>query len=554
MNLGRLIWREILHRKLGFGLSVATVSATIGCLVAVAALLGSHDIRTSKMLDDMNAETERAQGQFEKETRAHDLRTSELLDEMNAETIRMQNEFEKEVRSHDLRTSEMLSEMNATTARMQAKLAADMKAYEDSVRKTMKGLGFNVYIFPEGQELSEVYSQGFASKTMPEDYVNTLANSKIVTVNHLLPTLTRKLKWPEEERTVILIGIRGEVPLAHRDPKKPLIDPVKKGHLVLGYELHRSLGLSEGNATNFMGRKFKVEKCHSERGSKDDITIWMHLSDCQELLKEKGRINAIKALECNCASIDRLGEIRREIAKLLPGTKVIETESKALVRAEARIKAKKFAEDSIKAKQAASAKLKEDRERLRTETKKRGLDSIRSKNQETTRLKSDRERLLVETKKRGLDSIRSKNEESKKLQKDRKILRSENKENYGYLIGVVALAAIASVGFLAFANARDRQAEIGVLRAMGTSTGTILGALLSRAFLVGLIGAGSALVVAFIMSETLRDGVLQGFDLRSLREHVPLLVISVPILTCAASWLPALHAASQDPAAILRNE
>jgi putative ABC transport system permease protein len=169
--------------------------------------------------------------------------------------------------AHDLRTSGMLRRMNADTDTMEAKFAKEMKAYEDDVRKTMKGLGFNIFIFPEGQELSEVYAEGFASKTMPESYAGKLAESKIVTVNHLLPSLTRKLKWPERERTVILIGIRGEVPIAHRDPKKPLIDPVQKGQIVLGHELHRSLDLKEGNATVFMGREFIVGKCHAERGN-----------------------------------------------------------------------------------------------------------------------------------------------------------------------------------------------------------------------------------------------------------------------------------------------
>jgi len=510
---------------MSFGLSVATVTAAVGCLIAVAGLLGSHDLRTSEKMTEMNAATTRLQSEFETKVKAHDLSTAELLDEMNAATARMQGEFETEVRAHDLSTAKLLDEMNATTARMEAKLVEEMKAYEDSVRKTMKGLGFNVYIFPEGQELSEVYSQGFASKTMPEEYVTTLANSKIVTVNHLLPTLTRKLKWPEQERTVILIGIRGEVPLAHRDPKKPLIDPVKKGHLVLGHELHKSLNLSEGNATTFMGKEFKVGKCHSERGSKDDITIWMHLGECQELLKEKGRINAIKALECNCASIDRLGEIRSEIAGILPGTKVIETESKALARAEARIKAKKFAEDSIKAKKTESAKLREDRARLRAETSKRGQESINAKKAET-----------------------------KTLLEDRFALRLENKKNYTYLLTVVIITAIASVGFLTFANARERQAEIGILRAMGTSAGSILGALLTRAFLVGLLGVGLTLVIAALLSDNLQTGTLNGFDLLSLKKHVPIILVAVPVLTCAASWLPAMHATHQDPATILRNE
>lgn len=397
--------------------------------------------------------------------------------------------------AYDLRTSKMLTRMNEESSDMEAKFAKEMKAYEDDVRKTMKGLGFNIFIFPEGQELSEVYAEGFASKTMPESYAGTLAESKIVTVNHLLPSLTRKLKWPERERTVILIGIRGEVPIAHRDPKKPLIDPVQKGQIVLGHELHRSLDLKEGNATVFMGREFIVEKCHAERGTKDDITIWMHLGECQELLKEEGRINAIKALECNCATIDRLGEIRREIAGILPGTKVIETESKALARAEARNKAKKHSQRAIASKKAEAIKLQADRDQL----------------------------------------------------------RFEDKQKYTALLTVVILGSMAWVSFLAFANSRDRQAEIGILRAMGISTGSILGALMGRAFLVGLFGAGLTLLFAFLLADILKDS-LHGFDLRSLRGDIPLILLSVPVLSCAASWLPALQAANRDPATILRNE
>lgn len=437
MNVRRLILLEIMHRKLGFALAVSTIAASVAALVAVAGLLGSHDLQTTRMLD-----------------------------EMNAETLRMEERFTRE-----------------------------MKAYEDGVRKTMKGLGFNVFIFPEGQELDEVYAEGFASKTMPEDYANRLAQSKIVTVNHLLPSLTRKLKWPERERTVILIGIRGEVPIAHKDPKKPLIDPVPKGRIVLGYELHRSLGLSEGNSTVFMGREFTIEKCHSERGTKDDVTIWMHLGECQELLGEEGRINAIKALECNCASIDRLGEIRKEIAGILPGTKVIETESKALARAEARNKAKKLSQTAIAAKKAETVKLCADRERLRV----------------------------------------------------------EDGQKYNALLSVVIVLSMAWVAFLAFSNSRDRRSEIGILRAMGISTGAILSALMGRAFLVGFTGAGLTLLLAFILSAPLSEH-LNGFELQSLAGYVPMVLLCVPALSCAASWLPALQAVNRDPATILRNE
>ncbi|MGI9242885.1 MAG: ABC transporter permease [Verrucomicrobiales bacterium] len=238
------------------------------------------------------------------------------------------------------------AETAAQIASFEAESAADMAALEDEIRKSMKGLGFNIFIFPEGQNLNEVYAEGFASKTMPEDYVMKLAASEVVKVNHLLPSLTQKITWPEQKRTILLIGTRGEVPIGERALKKPLLDPVAPGRAVLGYELHQSLGLQPGDNIQLMGRAFEIEKVHSQRGSADDITIWINLAEAQELVGKPGEINAILALECNCASVDRLAEVRAEIGKILPDTVVIEKESTALARAEARNTAKRVAEQS----------------------------------------------------------------------------------------------------------------------------------------------------------------------------------------------------------------
>ncbi|MDA7535622.1 hypothetical protein N9085_03060 [Akkermansiaceae bacterium] len=43
-----------------------------------------------------------------------------------------------------------------------------------------------------------------------------------------------------------------------------------------------------------------------------------HLDEAQEIFGLENQINAILALGCNCASIDRLGEIRAEILAILP--------------------------------------------------------------------------------------------------------------------------------------------------------------------------------------------------------------------------------------------
>jgi len=116
-------------------------------------------------------------------------------------------------------------------------------ALEDAMRKITKGLGFNILILPHDQDINQFHLQGVADAVMPETFVTKLANSKIVTINHLLPVVTKRIRWTEQDNLeVVLIGTRGEVPLAHRDHKKPLLDMVPKGKLIAGYGVGEKLG------------------------------------------------------------------------------------------------------------------------------------------------------------------------------------------------------------------------------------------------------------------------------------------------------------------------
>ena len=259
MGIWRLVWHEILYRRLGFVLSLMGVTVAAGALTGALTLLSSHDLRTEDMLRGM----------------------------------------------------------------------------EDDLRKITKGMGFNIVILPEGQNLSDFFAEDYASRYMSEEYVTRLADSRIMTVRHLLPSLQQKLVWPERSCTIILVGVRGETPLLHRSPRKPMMDAVPPGGMVLGHALGSRLGLGVGDKVRLMAREFTVTAVHKQRGTKDDITAWIDLAAAQELLDKRGLINAILALECNCAWAD-LPKVREEIAGVLPGTQVIERTSKALARAEAR--------------------------------------------------------------------------------------------------------------------------------------------------------------------------------------------------------------------------
>ncbi|MHC4173946.1 MAG: ABC transporter permease [Planctomycetota bacterium] len=260
------------------------------------------------------------------------------------------------LRIYDFRTGQILQ-------LKQDELAERMTQLKDDTRKAMLKLGFNVVILPKDQNLADWYSDDYASKYMPEDYVHRLANSGVVTVRHFLPSLQQKIEWPERKRKIILVGTRGEVPNLHKNPTKPLVQPVPPGTISLGYELHRSLDLNLGDKIELMARQFMVQACHKERGNKDDITAWIHLAEAQELLDKKGLINAILALECLCTA-DSLPQIRKEIAAILPGTQVIERGSRALARAEARTKVEEEARIAIEKEKLGREHLRTARERL----------------------------------------------------------------------------------------------------------------------------------------------------------------------------------------------
>jgi putative ABC transport system permease protein len=253
---------------------------------------------------------------------------------------------------------------DAVLAGKEAELKERLDVLQDEMRKATLKLSFNLAILPGDQDVREWHATDCATTTMPEDYAHRLADSRIVSVRHFLPMLAEKMKWPEMKRTVILVGCQGEVASMHKSPKAPLVQPVPDGTMVVGHELHQSLGLKEGQKIAFLGRPFVISKCQEERGSKDDIAVWIPLKDAQQLLGKPGRINAILALECLCVGSEALARVRTDVAKQLPDTKVIEFGTKVLARAEARMRVGQEAVEAVERDKAHQRTLQVERQRL----------------------------------------------------------------------------------------------------------------------------------------------------------------------------------------------
>jgi ABC-type lipoprotein release transport system permease subunit len=261
------------------------------------------------------------------------------------------------LRLHEVSAQTLLAEREKETAEAGAVL-------RDEMRKAMLKLSFNLLILPAGVDLKQWYMDQESDLTLPDSYGEKLVTSGIVSVQHILPMIQKRIVWPETGRTIVLIGTRGEATDLYKNPRAPLIQPVPEGTIVLGYELHRSLGLSEGQTVTLLGREFTIHRLHEERGSKDDITAWIHLKDAQELLGMEGKISSLLALECLCVGADALDQIRAEVIGILPGTRVVEMGTRVIARAEARIRAGEETLRQLDEEKAKQAQLAGQRQRL----------------------------------------------------------------------------------------------------------------------------------------------------------------------------------------------
>lgn len=383
-----------------------------------------------------------------------------------------------------------VTELNA---QKEEETAAMMAVAQDDYRKMMKTMGYNVVILNAEEDLAEFWTNGFAAKSMREDLVARLCNSDIATIQHLLPQLYEKVLWTEQNNCpIILIGVRGEAPHRLSNRKEPMLDPVEKGTMRLGHALARKTGLKAGAKVTLMGAPFTIAQIHEERGNADDGSVWIHMAQAQELLEKPDQINAILALSCLCAEGD-LDKITKQIAAILPETQVIHRVPEALIRLDARYRVAALSQETIEKETAYHVRIAGQREALAA-----------------------------------------------------------------WLIPLAIAVAMLWIGMLAWNNVRERRTELGVLRAVGLRSRHIVAIFMLKASLAGLSGAVSGYAAGFLagLAWSIADDIpMSAAVIRSLFD-VQLLVfvlLLAPIQACISSWLPALIAAQQDPATILRE-
>jgi putative ABC transport system permease protein len=432
MTISRLVVKEILHRKLNFGLGLLSVAVAVGSLAGSLTLVRLHDARTQSILEQKRIETQ-----------------------------------EK------------------------------MRVLEDDVTKAMQKLGFNIVILPKDQNLSDWYADDYGAKYMPEEYLSRLEQSEIVTIEHIVPRLRQKVRWPETKWAVILVGTSDKAVNPALYTHELILEAVPRGKIVLGYEVQQGLGLNVGDRIRFMGSEFVVHKCHKELGTEDDMTIWVNLREAQELLNKKGLINEILAFECRSAWAD-LPKVRGEITRILPDTQVVEKASNVLAKIHAYVKV-------------------EDEGKAAIERERKNMAQLRVTRTHFARI----------------------------------------------LVSLVMVICVVWVALLAVGNVRGRRTEIGILRTLGFRSRQILYIFLSRAIIIGLVGGILGFLAGGFLGSNWAGPVGEGPRLAGTQSRyewmfnfnlLGLAIFVAVAITVAASWIPAILAARQDPAVALQEE
>jgi len=256
------------------------------------------------------------------------------------------------LRAFDAETESILESKEREVTRAWAR-------FKDDVRKTMLELGFNLVVLHEKQNLSTPDEH---AHHLPESYARTLADAKLMSINHVLPFLKQKVWWRERDRWITVYGTPGEVQI--KDPSKqvPMVTMIKPGHASLGRGVHKSLGLKEGDRLLLLGREFVIQDCRSAEGFEEDEQIRIPLDEAQALLDKQGMITGLMAVNCVCADPEGMAKIRKQIQELLPGTQVLEHKGNMVVRVEERARAAREAEASLARERQARARLHEGRE------------------------------------------------------------------------------------------------------------------------------------------------------------------------------------------------
>lgn len=208
----------------------------------------------------------------------------------------------------------------------------------ERTRVIQRDLGLNLRILPAEADLESYWMKGYADGVIDQSLLTTVQQQEVA--NRLVPMLQRTVPWGDGE--AILTGI-GEEIFVRGESLKPVFGGFgdAAGELTLGAIAAGKRQLVEGDRVTVLRQEFLVKRVLVPTGSIDDIRVYGDLAMVQSLLEMPGKLNEIRALECECGEdvADPEAWIRETLEPLLPGTQIVRQDRLAEARRRQRIMA-----------------------------------------------------------------------------------------------------------------------------------------------------------------------------------------------------------------------
>ncbi len=128
---------------------------------------------------------------------------------------------------------------------------------------------------------------------------------------------------------------------------------------------------------------------------------------------------------------------------------------------------------------------------------------------------------------------------------------------YGsFIIPFIILSCLLITGLLFYQNITVRAHEIGILKAMGTSTYSILFMIIAKSFILGLTGGIIGFFFGSYVAEYFGREIFRftALNIRPVWSLFYFSIIIFPVLWMLSSWIPALIASRIDAAKTLSQE
>ncbi len=125
----------------------------------------------------------------------------------------------------------------------------------------------------------------------------------------------------------------------------------------------------------------------------------------------------------------------------------------------------------------------------------------------------------------------------------------------GVMTPLVVVVSALFVALLTWLNVRERRPEIGLLRAIGKGTFSIVLLFMGRAAALGLAGGMIGCCLGYVLAPLIGSRVLEigGEMFTTDPKFVVATLFGAPIVAAMASYLPTLVAVTQDPAVVLAD-